>query len=93
MWSPRLGGEKLCIISMIKLKIILMKMIILMARNIEYRQKIKEAVRNDDIKSIGVYGKWCIWKTSIIKNTIYELIDEKEYEENEIDRILKEILS
>lgn len=50
----------------------------------EYVQKIKEAVRNDDIKSIGVYGKWGIGKTSIIKNTISELIDEKEYKENEI---------
>ena len=32
-----------------------------------YVKKIKEAVKNKDIKSIGVYGKWGIGKTSIIK--------------------------
>ncbi len=50
----------------------------------EYVKKIKEAVKKDDIKSIGVYGKWGIGKTSIIKNAISELIEEKEYNENEI---------
>lgn len=28
----------------------------------EYVEKIKDAVKTDDIKSIGVYGKWGIGK-------------------------------
>lgn len=50
----------------------------------EYVRKIKEAIKTKDIKSIGVYGKWGIGKTSIIKNAIYELIEEGEYAENQI---------
>ncbi len=50
----------------------------------EYVKKIKDAVKKADIKSIGVYGKWGIGKTSIIKNAISELIEEKEYNANEI---------
>lgn len=50
----------------------------------EYVEKIKDAVKTDDIKSIGVYGKWGIGKTSIIKNAISELIEEGEYKENQI---------
>lgn len=50
----------------------------------EYVKKIKEAVQNTDIKSIGVYGKWGIGKTSIIKNTINELVAEGIYKENQI---------
>lgn len=50
----------------------------------EYVEKIKDAVKTDDIKSIGVYGKWGIGKTSIIKNALSELIDEGEYKENQI---------
>ena len=43
----------------------------------EYVEKIKDAVKTDDIKSIGVYGKWGIGKTSIIKNAISELMNIK----------------
>lgn len=50
----------------------------------EYVKKIKDAVRNNDIKSIGVYGKWGVGKTSIIKNAISELIEEGEYETNNV---------
>lgn len=50
----------------------------------EYVRKIKEAIKTKDIKSIGVYGKWGIGKTSIIKNAISELIEEGEYAENQI---------
>ena len=50
----------------------------------EYVEKIKDAVKTDDIKSIGVYGKWGIGKTSIIKNALSELIEEGEYKENQI---------
>lgn len=50
----------------------------------EYVKKIKEAIRNEDIKSIGVYGKWGIGKTSIIKNVINELIEEGVYQKNQI---------
>lgn len=50
----------------------------------EYARKIKEAIKTKDIKSIGVYGKWGIGKTSIIKNAISELIEEGEYTENQI---------
>lgn len=50
----------------------------------EYVEKIKDAVKTDDIKSIGIYGKWGIGKTSIIKNAISELIEEGEYKENQI---------
>lgn len=49
-----------------------------------YVKKIKEAVKNKDIKSIGVYGKWGIGKTSIIKNALSELIEEGEYKENQV---------
>ena len=49
----------------------------------EYVKKIKEAVRNPNIKSIGIYGKWGIGKTSIIKNAISELIDEGDYTDEE----------
>lgn len=50
----------------------------------EYVKKIKDAIRTKDIKSIGVYGKWGIGKTSIIKNAISELIEENDYKENQI---------
>lgn len=50
----------------------------------EYVSKIKEAVKTNDIKSIGVYGKWGIGKTSIIKNAISELIEEGEYKNTQI---------
>lgn len=50
----------------------------------EYVKKIKEAVKNKDIKSIGVYGKWGIGKTSIIKNVINELVEEGIYKNNQI---------
>lgn len=50
----------------------------------EYVKKIKAAIKIDDIKSIGVYGKWGIGKTSIIKNAISELIEENEYSANNV---------
>ena len=50
----------------------------------EYVKKIKGAVKNKDIKSIGVYGKWGIGKTSIIKNVINELVEEGIYKNNQI---------
>ena len=49
-----------------------------------YVKKIKDAVKEKDIKSIGIYGKWGVGKTSIIKNVINELIEEETYKENEI---------
>lgn len=45
----------------------------------EYVEKVMNALRVKDIKSIGIYGKWGIGKTSVIENTIKELIKSKDY--------------
>lgn len=47
----------------------------------EYANDIVEALKNDDIKSIGLYGKWGIGKTSIIENAIKIVLKEGLYEE------------
>ena len=56
----------------------------------EYVRKIKEAVKTKDIKSIGVYGKWGIGKTSIIKNAISELIEEFQMTETDASNLVNE---
>ena len=50
----------------------------------EYADEIVEALKNDDIKSIGLYGKWGIGKTSITENAIKMVKHEGLYEEKNI---------
>lgn len=50
----------------------------------EYVKKIIEAIEEKDIKSIGLYGKWGVGKTSILKNVKSKLILDKKYEDKYI---------
>ena len=50
----------------------------------EYANEIVEALKNDDIKSIGLYGKWGIGKTSITENAIKNAMNEGLYNEKNI---------